>query len=473
LTREMKYFFSLLAFELLGSASCTLENSTSVQKWLSDSEIEPIVEDISSVNCENVKNIAATALQLGAIVSGAFVSPVAVALVPILGGLSKLGKAYRCPEGVKNEERDMIRIAIKTYKESRLKNAIELAESVAKHMEKYEQAGTLKNNVHNLISDTLDVLDAADDAEQIGMLVYLEQFQLLAGLYTTQILQATSVEECDKTIVDLKHRIGNALSFYGREEKEWNPSQFDKKLQCQDNVAWYGICPNGYYLGCAIDDPAFSEKARNIKNCGGRVVCSWNLQWLRDTCRNPRTDPIKKGWNKRYAEWTGKVSVLVDKVKEMDRTAEDLFDKCGVLNPTLPLMNVALGGKARQSSNLVKYGHGADEAVDGVEQVGGVAHGFAHTELENNPWWSVEFGHKYAIKYVTVWNRYGCCEKRLNDAIVELLDGEEVVKKKVAHGEFGRVRVFMMEEKGTSLRVRLEKRESLVLTEVEVWGTPL
>ncbi len=95
--------------------------------------------------------------------------------------------------------------------------------------------------------------------------------------------------------------------------------------------------------------------------------------------------------------------------------------------------NIALGGKARQSStsNGGAASHAIDGKTDGSYGSGTQTHS---KENENNPWWEVDLGGDKPIEAVVVWNRTesnGVYVKRLDGFTLTVLDSNhrEVFKK--------------------------------------------
>ncbi|CAI9616207.1 unnamed protein product [Staurois parvus] len=154
---------------------------------------------------------------------------------------------------------------------------------------------------------------------------------------------------------------------------------------------------------------------------------------------------------------------------------------CGVSAKCLSYRNVALQGRATQSSilNLVQHGYqsAAINAVDGNQDPYFYHGSCSHTHNELSPWWRVDLLKPYKIAYISITNRGDCCSERLNGA--EILVGNslsnngnnnarcEVVTsipagathKFFCHGIVGRyVNVVLR-----------GKKEYLQLCEVQVW----
>jgi hypothetical protein len=79
-------------------------------------------------------------------------------------------------------------------------------------------------------------------------------------------------------------------------------------------------------------------------------------------------------------------------------------------------------GKAATASSLWG-GTSAGLAVDGATQADWP--NFHCAEGDFNPWWKVDLGRFELIKSVVLWNRTQCCQIRLRDLIVEILDENE------------------------------------------------
>ncbi|MFT5131225.1 MAG: putative membrane-bound dehydrogenase-like protein, partial [Rhodothermales bacterium] len=89
-------------------------------------------------------------------------------------------------------------------------------------------------------------------------------------------------------------------------------------------------------------------------------------------------------------------------------------------------VNIALEGYATQSST--GSDGDASRGIDGNTQ-GVYSHGFAtHTKPEDAAWWEVDLHYEQPIDSITLWNRTDCCQERLADVRVTILDeiGNEV-----------------------------------------------
>lgn len=90
--------------------------------------------------------------------------------------------------------------------------------------------------------------------------------------------------------------------------------------------------------------------------------------------------------------------------------------------------NIALGKKARQSSDWSNSWR-AERAVDG-NTLGrdGPGNPYAHTKVEQQPWWEVDLGSEQAIDRIVVWNRnQGDLYKRMAHFRIRILDANRQV----------------------------------------------
>ncbi|XP_040204105.1 fucolectin-like isoform X1 [Rana temporaria] len=100
---------------------------------------------------------------------------------------------------------------------------------------------------------------------------------------------------------------------------------------------------------------------------------------------------------------------------------------CGVSAKSLPYRNVALRGRATQSTILNDYRWGfqsdAINAVDGNQDPNAHHGSCSHTDKQLSPWWRVDLLKPYKIAYIKVTNRYHF-SYRLNGA--EILIGDSL-----------------------------------------------
>ncbi|XP_073342159.1 uncharacterized protein [Pagrus major] len=82
--------------------------------------------------------------------------------------------------------------------------------------------------------------------------------------------------------------------------------------------------------------------------------------------------------------------------------------------------NVALRGKATQSSRLVHPFGTANSAIDGNRESTFIDGSCSHTAEQTNPWWRVDLLEAYIITSITITNRGDCCAERLNGAEIHI-----------------------------------------------------
>ncbi len=147
--------------------------------------------------------------------------------------------------------------------------------------------------------------------------------------------------------------------------------------------------------------------------------------------------------------------------------------------------NLALGKPAAQSSMI--EGAVPGRAVDGVTDGGWSSGSVTHTNLEDQPWWSVDLGAVEPIATIDVWNRTDCCADRLTSFWVLVSDtpfaspqldtarGQAGVSGYFVAGTAATPTTVAVGRSGRYVRVQLAGRNYLSLAEVQVWrgdGTP-
>jgi len=127
--------------------------------------------------------------------------------------------------------------------------------------------------------------------------------------------------------------------------------------------------------------------------------------------------------------------------------------------------NIALGKPAYQSSQYQTYY--ASNAVDNDYGT------FSHTQ-PNLPWWKVDLQTSYNIGVVKLYNRQDCCQERLSNLKINLLDVHNDVSP--SERTYGDVRNGQIELKfnfngveASLVKVSLQGNKSLHLGEVEVF----
>nr|XP_028602782.1 pentraxin fusion protein-like [Podarcis muralis] len=87
--------------------------------------------------------------------------------------------------------------------------------------------------------------------------------------------------------------------------------------------------------------------------------------------------------------------------------------------PALEVPNVALDGKASQSSIYNDLGK-PENAIDGSPSTNYMDGHCTHTKLELNPWWTVDLGAEFRVSSVSITNRGDCCALRIIGAQIRI-----------------------------------------------------
>jgi hypothetical protein len=119
---------------------------------------------------------------------------------------------------------------------------------------------------------------------------------------------------------------------------------------------------------------------------------------------------------------------------------------------------------ATQSST--KYGGEPGLATDGNTDGDWMGKSVTCTKEEERPWWKVDLLGGFEVKKVVVYNRVDCCGDRLNGFDV-LVDDEKCGSVAVA-SEINTV--FCSDKLGKTVQVQLQKKGTLALAEVQVYG---
>ncbi|CAM5081257.1 unnamed protein product, partial [Natator depressus] len=80
---------------------------------------------------------------------------------------------------------------------------------------------------------------------------------------------------------------------------------------------------------------------------------------------------------------------------------------------------VALECVASQSSIYDKYGNPGN-AIDGSPSSDYLRGKCSHTDLEINPWWTLDLQARVQVFRVKITNRGDCCEERINGAEIRI-----------------------------------------------------
>uniref|UniRef100_R4GDI2 Fucolectin tachylectin-4 pentraxin-1 domain-containing protein n=2 Tax=Anolis carolinensis TaxID=28377 RepID=R4GDI2_ANOCA len=135
------------------------------------------------------------------------------------------------------------------------------------------------------------------------------------------------------------------------------------------------------------------------------------------------------------------------------------------------------GGKVFQSSTYNALGD-PENAIDGSITVDYMRGHCSHTELEVQPWWTVDLTAKFQVSRVSITNRGDCCAERLNGA--QILIGNSPEKGGITNPRCATIRslgqgktaVFDCGEmQGQYVTVTIPGVRMLTLCEVQVFGT--
>ena len=94
-------------------------------------------------------------------------------------------------------------------------------------------------------------------------------------------------------------------------------------------------------------------------------------------------------------------------------------------DPEDGLVNVAIGKMTEQSPDYDNHS-GSELAVDGNLSGERRDVSVTHTQLEYEPFWSVDLGRDETIRKIIIHNRTDCCQDRLRDFKVELFRDNQV-----------------------------------------------
>ncbi|XP_041649962.1 fucolectin-1-like [Cheilinus undulatus] len=141
--------------------------------------------------------------------------------------------------------------------------------------------------------------------------------------------------------------------------------------------------------------------------------------------------------------------------------------------------NVAIRGKATQSTQYVNAFSMASNAIDGNRDHNFSSGSCTHTSSQTNPWWRVDLLESYIVTSLIITNRGDCCAERLDGAQIHIgnsLDYNGVANPQVAvipHIPAGRSLKITLTRlvEGRYVTVTLTGREKILsLCEVEVYG---
>ncbi len=129
--------------------------------------------------------------------------------------------------------------------------------------------------------------------------------------------------------------------------------------------------------------------------------------------------------------------------------------------------NVALGKTATQSSQ-----DHAERAVDGNTSGYYWDWSTTHTAHEFAPWWQVDLNGAHTVNEVVLYNRTDCCQDRLSNFNVDLLDAfNNIIASQTFAGTAGTTETINVSGSGVyKVRVQLNGTNPLSLAEVQVMG---
>ncbi|XP_029307766.1 fucolectin-1-like [Cottoperca gobio] len=141
--------------------------------------------------------------------------------------------------------------------------------------------------------------------------------------------------------------------------------------------------------------------------------------------------------------------------------------------------NVALRGKATQSTRLADLYGFAQNAIDGNRDSNYLAGSCSRTAIQTNPWWRVDLLESYIVTSITITNRGDCCSEDINGAEIHI--GNSLQDDGAANPVAGVISHIPI---GRSLKITFTKRVDgryvtvalpglkrvLTLCEVEVYG---
>ena len=130
-------------------------------------------------------------------------------------------------------------------------------------------------------------------------------------------------------------------------------------------------------------------------------------------------------------------------------------------------VNLARGKPTEQSSTYSGQ-YPASNGVDGQKNDSSMF----HTNNDMNAWWQVDLQGNYAISYIMLYNRTGCCTERERTVQVMLSQNGSNWQTIFANNgsDFRELRVEAHGRRARYVRVQLAERNYFHLQEVEVYG---
>ena len=143
-------------------------------------------------------------------------------------------------------------------------------------------------------------------------------------------------------------------------------------------------------------------------------------------------------------------------------------------------LNLALGKRAKQSSNYNSTNGLARLAVDGNTNGNWNSKSVTHTKDGGtlNPWWRVDLDGYSTIKEILIWNRTDCCKKRLDNLVISVYTGQrwERVNKNIHRFSPGiqYPLKFRVNKKANAVKLQLMNSKGILsLAEVQVIGNSI
>ena len=158
-----------------------------------------------------------------------------------------------------------------------------------------------------------------------------------------------------------------------------------------------------------------------------------------------------------YSDYTNENFDLVVKVCEI------------VLQPPSRGLRIT-GGSASQSSTA--NNGNAHLAIDGNKDQNWSGGSVTHTEKETNPWWKWTLDQTKEVERVVIYNRADCCKHHLDNAKVQLYDGDGQLLRVINMGSKFTVKEINLNNVYTvkEVKIQLKGYKPLMLAEVEMFG---
>jgi hypothetical protein len=159
-------------------------------------------------------------------------------------------------------------------------------------------------------------------------------------------------------------------------------------------------------------------------------------------------------------------------IPEVDIAAREYLNTTTICHTPESKENIALLGLASQSSTI--YGAEASRAIDGNTSGQWIDNSLTYTDTENNPWWQVDLGNESVIGEIKLYNRTDCCEDRLGNFTVSVINAENdtTFSQSFTSQPNPMLSVNAGGVKGQIIKVQIKGMSTLTLAEVEVFNFP-